>query len=613
MGFSKRLMRVHHGVRGMLITAGALGFLGALVTVLMWWSFTQAVNGVLLGNATLEQLAPVLGVLMGAILARAALQGVRDWVGQTTSITTRADLRNRLTRHVIALGPNFTRSERTGELVTTVLEGVDRLDGYYARFLPASMQAALVPLVILAVAVWLDPLSALVMVVTVPLIPVFMWLLGTYAQQHSQRQFLELRRMSAHFLDVLQGLETLKLFNRGQAQTERIDTISQRFRERTMDVLRVAFLSGFALELTATISTAIVAVTVGFRLLEGFIPFDRALLVLLLAPEFYGPWRQLGLEHHAGMEASTAAERIFEVLDTPLQMATLTHSQRDSIGEGEMISRQAVHDTGIHLEFQNVSFTYPNANQPALDGVNLRLEPGTRTALVGQSGAGKSTLAALVLRFLEPSGGTITANGVPVSAFEPDAWRQSVAFVPQKPHVFDGTILENLRLAKPAANLEEISMACKLAGLLERIESLPDGFDTVLGENASRLSGGERQRLAIARAFLKDAPILVLDEPTSNLDVDSEARVIAALDRLMVGRTVLIVAHRLRTVIGADRIVVLHDGRVLEQGRHAELLALGGEYAHLVGSRAKNTVLHGVLEREEHRLPHEFLPEEVLA
>ncbi len=613
MGFSKRLMRAHRGVQGMLATVGALGFLGALVTVMMWWSFTQVVNGVLLMNATLEQLAPILGVLMGAILARAGLQGLRDWIGQTTSITIRTQLRERLTQHVVALGPNFTRSERTGELVTTALEGVDRLDGYYARFLPASVLAALVPLVILAVAVWLDPLSALVMLVTVPLIPVFMWLLGTYAQQYSQRQFLELRRMSAHFLDVLQGLETLKLFNRGQAQTERIAAISQRFRERTMDVLRVAFLSGLALELTATISTAIVAVTVGFRLLEGYIPFDRALLVLLLAPEFYGPWRQLGLEHHAGMEASTAAERVFEVLDTPLQTTPLSLQVRDLVGAAEMMSNQAVHDQGIGLEFREVSYAYPRANQPALDSVNLRLAPGRRTALVGQSGAGKSTLAALVLRFLEPSAGTITANGVPIGALEPGVWRQYVAFVPQKPHVFNATILENLRLARPEAGLDDVRMACKWAGLLERIESLPDGFDTVLGENGSRLSGGERQRLAIARAFLKDAPILVLDEPTSNLDVDSEAHVIAALDRLMVGRTVLIVAHRLRTVIGADQIVVLRDGRVLECGGHAELVALGGEYARLVTSRVNKTVPDGASSTREDLLRHEFLPEEVLA
>jgi ATP-binding cassette subfamily C protein CydD len=331
-------------------------------------------------------------------------------------------------------------------------------------------------------------------------------------------------------------------------------------------VLRYAFLSGLVLEFMTAAAIALVAVVLGVRLINGAISFQDAFLVLLLTPEFYRPLRELGIHRHAGMEGQAAAERIFEILDTPLPLdGTL---QENLCGE-------------LELSFSGVRFTYPGRDLPALEGLTLTLPAGSSTAVVGRSGSGKSTLVGLLLRFLHPDAGVISANGVPIGDLPAVAWREHVALVPQRPHLFYGSVLENIRLAKPNATRSEVERAAALAGAAEFIRRMPHGYDTQIGERGQRLSGGEAQRLAIARAFLKDAALLVMDEPTSSLDPESERLVRDALDRLARGRTSLIVAHRLNTVSTADRIVVLHEGQVEETGTHAGLLERKGHYSLL--------------------------------
>jgi ATP-binding cassette subfamily C protein CydD len=328
------------------------------------------------------------------------------------------------------------------------------------------------------------------------------------------------------------------------------------------------------------VAIGVVAVELGARLLAGAISFERAFLILLLAPEFYRPLRELGAHRHAGMEGSAAAKRIVEVLATPVPIVERAATSRPP----------AVPQTASvpAIELMGVTYRYPESVRPALSDLSLVLPAGTRTALVGRSGAGKSTLVSLLLRFMDPTSGRIAVNGLPITELPIEVWRENVALVPQQPYLFHGSVHDNISLARPAATREEVERAAELAGAAEFIARLPRGYDTQIGERGSRLSGGEAQRLAIARAFLRDAPLLILDEPTSSLDPTSEALIRAALERLLHDRTVLVVAHRLNTIYTADRIAVLENGRLVEAGSHVALLERGGLYARLVdaGRRA---------------------------
>lgn len=554
-----------------LSCAIALGVLGAAATVAQMVFLSKIVDRVFLAGESLEGVRTLLLLLLGAIVLRAGLLWLREITGQRGAIYVKNELRERLFAHLMRLGPNYMGGERTGELVATAVEGVERLDAYVGRYLPQMALSAFVPLLIAAYLLPVDYVSAVLLLATAPAIPVLMILVGSHAEKHMQRQWVALCRMSAHFLDVLQGLPTLKVFGRGAAERERVAKVSDEFRERTLKVLRYAFLSGFVLEFIATLSIALVAVALGVRLLIGGISFEPAFLVLLLAPEFFRPLRELGVHRHAGMEGKASADRIFEILGTPAPVNTE--------------SGAATRPSGLlSVEFSGVGYSYPGSVQPALSDIDLTLPAGTCTALVGRSGAGKSTLVNLLMRFADPESGRIAANGVPISDLSVEVWRENLALVPQRPYLFYGSVLENIRLARPVARREEIEQAAKMASAAGFIERLPQGYDTQIGERGVRLSGGEAQRVAIARAFLKDAPVLIMDESTSSLDPESERLIGAALERLMRDRTVLVIAHRLNTVYRADRIVVLEASRVVETGTHAGLIERGGPYARLVGT-----------------------------
>ena len=568
---NRELLRQIKSARIFLICTIALGMLGAAATIAQMLSLSLVVDRVFLDGESLEGVRTLLLLLLGAIVLRSGLLWLREIVAQRGAVRVKNELRERLFAHLMRLGPGYTGGERTGELAATAVEGVERLDAYVGRYLPQMALSVFVPFLIFAYLLSVDPISAVLLLATAPAIPVLMVLVGSHAEEHMQGQWAALSRMSAHFLDVLQGLPTLKIFGRGAAERERVAEVSDEFRERTLKVLRYAFLSGFVLEFIATLSIALVAVALGVRLLMGNIPFEAAFLVLLLAPEFFRPLRELGVHRHAGMEGKTSADRIFEILNTP-----------DPVSKA---SGTATRPSGLlTIEFNDVGYGYPDSEQPALSSVDLTLPAGTCTALVGRSGVGKSTLVNLLVRFLDPDAGRISANGIPVDELSVEGWRENLALVPQRPYLFYGSVLENIRLARPDATREEIEQAAKLAGASEFIERLPRGYDTEVGERGVRLSGGEAQRVAIARAFLKDAPVLVMDESTSSLDPESERLIGDALVRLMRDRTVLVIAHRLNTVYRADRIAVLQAGRLAETGTHAELIGRGGPYARLVGT-----------------------------
>ncbi len=587
MNLDQRLAREAQIARIFLWLTVALGWAAGAATILQAKYLARTVGLTFLDGRTLADVQSLLVVLVGLAFARAGLQ----WAGEAAAFAVAArvknELRERLFAHLMQLGPTYTRGERTGELTNTLTEGIEALEAYFSQYLPQLALAVVVPLTILCFVFPLDWLSALVLLLTAPLIPVFMALIGSLADTLTRRQWASLSRMSAHFLDVLQGLTTLKMFGRSREQIETIARVSDRFRLATMEVLRVAFLSALVLEMVATISTAIVAVQVGLRLLYGQVSFEQAFFLLILAPEFYLPLRLLGTRFHSGVSGVTAWRRIAQVLDTtadgsqPLAVA----GPLSAVG-GQSL---AVARPPSAVEFHSVSYSYDGA-RAALDDVSFAIDPGQSVALVGPSGAGTSTVVFLLLGFIEPASGAIRVNGRDLREIEPAAWRDQVAWVPQNPYLFNATVAENIALARPHASRTEIERAAAHACADDFIRALPQGYDTLIGERGARLSGGQAQRLALARAFLKDAPFVIFDEATSNLDPETEELLQGAMGWLMRGRTALVIAHRLTTVYRADQIIVLDRGRVAESGSHASLVARNGLYATLVSASVKPDV-----------------------
>jgi ATP-binding cassette, subfamily C, bacterial CydCD len=578
----RRLLTYARRERLDLLLTVALGALSGVLIVLAARLLAATVNGVFLGGLALADVWSLLVALTVIAVVRALLLWGGELTANRVATRVKTDLRERLTAHLLALGPAYARGERTGELVNTAVEGIEALDAYFSQYLPQLALAVLIPVTFLLVVFPLDPLSGLVLLLTAPLIPVFMILIGSLADGLTRRQWTALSRMSAHFLDVLQGLTTLKLFNRSREQIAVIAEISDRYRDTTFGVLRVAFLSALVLEMVGTLGTAVIAVEIGLRLLYGRLAFEQAFFVLILAPEFYLPLRLLGTRFHAGIAGVTAARRVFEVLETPVGGgATRRHGD---VERGFAASPRR----SVAVSFTDVHYAYDQGSRPALNGVSFEIRPGEKVALVGPTGAGKSTLAHLLLGFIAPMSGHITVTTqapaaadviqLPASSIE----LPTIAWVPQLPYLFNTSVVENIRLGRAGAGQDDVVRAAQQAGADDFIRALPQGYETVIGEQGARLSGGQAQRIALARAFLLDAPLVILDEATANLDPESEALIQTSLERLLAGRTALIIAHRLNTVRSADRILVLDHGHVAETGTHAELMARAGLYRWLV-------------------------------
>jgi len=557
-----------------LVAAALAGLGGGMLTIAQAWLLSQVIAGVFLGGQGLAEAAPALAGLLGVFLGRAGLSWAQEAAGAAAAAQIKNELRERLMAQLFRLGPAYVQGEQSGELTATAVQGVEALDAYYSQFLPQWVLAVGVPLSILGVVFPRDMLSGAVLMLTGPLIPLFMVLIGKSAQVVTRRQFTALGRMSAFFLDTLQGLATLKQFNQSQARVAQIAQVSERYRARTMEVLRLTFLSALALELAATLSTAVVAVEIGLRLLYGYIEFQPAFFVLLLAPEFYLPLRLLGQRFHAGAAGAAAGRRIQAVL-------ALEQAVAGGPPEGAGV---ALPEPPRVIMLEKVTFQYAGRSEPALDGIDLELRRGQLTALVGASGAGKSTLAYLLLGFLQAQSGSLRVDGVDWRELSLSAWRRQVAWVPQRPYLFQDTLAANIRLGRPEASLAEVQSAARLAGLDEFAGALPLGYDTHIGEQGARLSGGQAQRLALARAFLMDAPLILLDEPTAQLDPELEDQLGETTARLCRGRMAVVIAHRLASLRHADQIVVLERGRIVAQGAAAAMLAApGGALADLLG------------------------------
>lgn len=540
-----RLLRHARATRLFLAAVVVLGVAGAALVIAQAMLVAEVVVGGFEDGLTATDLRTPLLLLAAVALGRALVSWLTELAAYRAGAAVKSELRGRLLARAAELGPEWLSGQRTGSLVALATRGIDALDDYFARYLPQLGLAVVVPVAVLARVVTEDWISAAIIVVTLPLIPLFMILIGWATQSRMDRQWRLLSRLSGHFLDVVAGLPTLKVFGRAKAQAESIRTITSQYRQATLRTLRIAFLSSFALELLATLSVALVAVTIGMRLVHGELDLYTGLVVLILAPEAYLPIRQVGAQYHAAAEGISAAEEIFAVLET----------EPPAGGTREVPGSP-------RLELEGVTVRHAGRTEPSLAGATLVVDEGETVALVGPSGVGKSTLLNVVLGFVRPDEGRVRVGGTDLAALSPERWRERIAWVPQRPHLFAGTIAENVRLARPEADDHAVTAALRDAGAYDFVAALPDGAGTLLGEDGAGLSAGQRQRLALARAFLADRPVLLLDEPTASLDGETEAGIVEAVRRLARGRTVLLVVHRPALLSVADRVVTLAPAAV---------------------------------------------------
>ena len=569
----RRLLRHARAARGYLIAAVGFGLAAAALILAQAGLLARA-----LATAARPTAAPLWGALLallGVVAARAAVAYGGEAAALRAAATVKSQLRRALAARALGLGPAWLGGQQTGKITTLATRGLDGLDPYFARYVPQLILAVAVPIAVLARVAAADWISALVIAVTLPLIPMFAVLVGWHTKARTQRQWRLLATLAGHFLDVVEGLPTLKIFGRARAQEEVIGKVTREYRATTMSALRVAFLSALVLELAASVATALVAVEVGLRLLYGHMPYETALLVLLLTPEAFLPLRSVSAQYHASMEGAAAAGQVLDILDTKPDSGPADGVRADGVRADGGPADEAPATTGRpgraagpvdlraeEITLSEVTVAYPGRRRPALDAVSLVIRPGERILVTGPSGAGKSTLLALLLRFAEPAAGTIQAGGDDLAAIGDDRWRAQIAWVPQQPHLFAGSVADNIALGQRAAGPEAIRQAARLAGAAEFIEALPGGYQAALGERALRLSAGQRQKIALARAFLRDAPLLLLDEPAAHLDPASTRQIVAAIDTALADRTVVLVSHGPGLAPVASRVIRLDQGKL---------------------------------------------------
>ncbi|MGH3453489.1 MAG: thiol reductant ABC exporter subunit CydD [Nocardioidaceae bacterium] len=538
-----RLLRVARATRSYLVTTVTCGVVAAGLVIAQATLLADIIARVFYG----ADLDAVQGALLGlavVLAARAGLAGAQEALAHHASIRVKAQLREALLARAVALGPRWLAGERSGELATLSLRGVDALDGYFARYLPALVLAAIVPTVVLVQLAVADTIAFVTVALTLPLIPLFMVLVGLATQHRTRKQWRRLEILGHHFLDLVQGLPTAKVFGRAKSQAVAVRRVADEHRQATMGTLRLAFLSSFVLELLAMLSVALVAVGIGLRLVNGELGLETALLVLILAPEAYLPLRQVGAQFHASAEGLAAAERVFAVLETPVS----SPGGREPVPD---LRRSTI-------RVDDVTVAYDGRDRPALDALTIALRPGEVVAVVGPSGAGKSTLLAALLGFVAPDTGRIRIGSVDLATVDIDAWRASVSWLPQRPSLLAGTIEDNVRLGRPEATADDVRQALRAANA-DFVSALPEDARTPLGEGGAGLSVGQRRRIALARALLRDAPVLLLDEPTAGLDADTEAETVHRLRDRVRSRTAVVVTQRPAVLALADRVVDLGE------------------------------------------------------
>ena len=540
-----RLLREAPPARRFLAASTVLALGSAAAIVAQAALLGHIVSEAFLARRGLGDLEAPLVALAAVSVARGAIGWAFETGGALAAAGTVATLRQRVLAHLVEARPAGLGELRAGEVAAAAVDGAEALEPYFAKFLPQLVLGAVVPPVLLVWIGWHDLTSALVLAVALPTIPVFGILIGRSTEQATERRRQSLAVLSAHFLDVVRGLPTLRAYRRGPAQAEAIARRTDDFRRETMATLRVAFLSAFVLELAASLGTALVAVEIGIRLANGGIPLEPALAILVLAPELFLPWRNGAVHFHASADGIAAARRLFELAD--LEPAVLVRA-----------SGPAPDPAAAPLRLERVSAGYPGRGR-VLEELSFELAPGERVAVYGPSGAGKSTLLSLLLRFLDPESGRILVGGEDVLAAAPDAWRRRVAWVPQRPLLEPGTLADAVRLGRPHASDAEVASVLDAVGL--RL-----GAGLRVGPGGVALSAGEVRRVALARGILRGAPLLLLDEPTANLDAASRSGVLAALAAVPRTTSVVLATHHPAALTVVDRACELRNGRLVPLG-----------------------------------------------
>lgn len=581
MLLDRQLLRQTRPHRLALVLIAVSGIFCAGSIVVQAWFTAEIINSIFLSGIPASSLSKQLIILLIAIICRAFFQFWTEAISARMGIDIQISLRHAIIQKFSRMGPVLAAGEKSGELTSTLTDGVEALDPYFSQYIPQLILAALIPLLLSVSILPGDPISFAILILTAPLLPVFMYLLGSMSEKSTRKQWQLLVRLGTHFYDTIQGLQLLKSINRSVSRGEEIHQNNEQYHHLTMSVLKLTFISAFMLEFIATISTAVIAVEIGLRLLAGNLQFMNALFVLLLAPEFYLPLRQLGLKFHAGMSGRAASIRIFQLLamdetiyhepdaESVIRTAHLEQSPRDDL------------DQYFPITFLNVNVKYPGMKVHILRDISFHLNRFEKIALVGKSGVGKTSLSYVLMQLMDMCEGEINFGRYPIREITHDVIKKLVSWVPQSPYIFSGSILQNICLFQPQPDMARIRQAAGSAHLDTFIGQLPEGYQTQVGERGSLISTGQAQRLAIARAFYRDTPILVMDEPTSSVDPETEKELIDSISALQANRTMLIIAHRLSTISTCDQIIYLDQGGIKEIGTHTDLIGRQDGYFRL--------------------------------